>query len=48
MIPTHPPPHLAALVAEQTAAFDDPTSTEDDRVFVYRKIQEEQKRLRKV
>lgn len=47
MIPSHPPPHLAALVAEQTAAFNNPKATEDDRVFVFRKIQEEQTRLRK-
>ena len=41
MIPTYPPPHLAALVDEQTAAFNNPTATMDDRMYVYRKIQDE-------
>ena len=47
MIPTHSPPHLAALVDEQTSAFNNPASTMDDRMYVFRKIQDEQKRLRK-
>ena len=41
---THP---LESLVNEQTSAFNNPAATMDDRMYVYRKIQDEQKRLRK-